>query len=131
MRRGPVLAAIALLLVLASCRGGTDTYTTERTARPADAEETDPTGLVADFEFSVKLDTTRPTFCPSVAVDFTDTSTGGPTTWHWTFPDGSASDEQHPTYEHGVHTPEEVTLTVGRGSETDSVTKTVRNDIVC
>ena len=91
----------------------------------------DPTGLVAGFGFSVELDTTLPTFCPSLAVHSTDTSTGDPTTWRWTVPDGSTSTEQHPTYEHRVDAPDEVTLIVDRGSETDSVTKAVQNDIVC
>ena len=128
-----MLAGIALLLVvvLASCGGGTNNYTTERSAGSSDPQESDPSRLVADFEFTVDLDTTRPTFCPSVAVHFTDTSTGDPTTWHWTFPDGSTSEERHPTYEHGVDAPEEVTLTIGRGSETDSVTKAVQNEVVC
>ena len=94
-------------------------------------DDDDVAPLVADFEFSIDLDTTQPTFCPSVGVQFEDTSTGEPTTWEWTFPDGSTSTEQDPSYGQGVEEPGEVTLTIGRGSETDSVTKTVQNDIVC
>jgi PKD repeat protein len=37
---------------------------------------------------------------PSVgeAVQFTDTSTGSPTTWHWDFGDGSTSTQQNPAH---------------------------------
>lgn len=34
-------------------------------------------------------------------VSFTDTSTGNPTSWHWSFGDGDSSNEQNPVHQYG------------------------------
>jgi PKD repeat protein len=78
--------------------------------------------LVADFTFQVQLDSSGPTFCVPSSVDFTDTSTGGPTAWKWTFDDGQILTDQNP-HRDTVSYGESVTLTVTRGSATADVTK--------
>lgn len=77
--------------------------------------------LVADFMASEVV------IAVGETVDFTDLTTGTPTTWAWEFEGGtpSTSTEQNPTaiqYDtEGVY---EVTLTAGDGVNTDSETKT-------
>jgi PKD repeat protein len=61
------------------------------------------------------------------SVDFTDLSTGSPTTWSWTFSGGTpgTSTSQNPTgivyNTAGIYT---VTLTIGNGTSNDTETKT-------
>ncbi len=61
-------------------------------------------------------------------VQFTDTSTGGPTSWQWDFGDGATSTEQNPSHTYanpGVYT---VTLTVSNpaGSDTEAKADYIR-----
>jgi len=59
-----------------------------------------------------------------LAVQFTDASTGGPTSWSWTFGDGGTSDQQNPVHVYtaaGVYT---VNLTVTNDFGSDSEVKT-------
>ena len=58
-------------------------------------------------------------------IGFTDTSTGNVTEWRWSFGDGATSDLKSPTHAWSVPGFYEVTLTVGDGSSSDSVTRTV------
>ena len=44
-------------------------------------------------------------------VQFTDTSTGGPTSWSWNFGDGQSSTQQNPTHVYAAPGPFNVTLT--------------------
>lgn len=46
--------------------------------------------LVADFTTPIRTGTS------TLTVHFTDTTTGNPTAWLWTFGDGSTSSDQHP-----------------------------------
>ncbi|WP_292489688.1 PKD domain-containing protein [Methanoculleus sp. 10] len=58
-----------------------------------------------------------------LAVRFTDTSTGNPTTWAWDFGDGNTSTEQNPVHTYttaGVYT---VRLTVRNAEGEDSIVK--------
>ncbi len=59
-----------------------------------------------------------------LVVDFTDQSTGEPTSWDWDFGDGGTSTAQNPSHEYtsaGTYT---VTLTVSNAAGSDTETKT-------
>lgn len=58
-------------------------------------------------------------------VDFTDLSTGDPTSWSWTFEGGepASSTEQNPTVSYSVAGTYEVSLTVSNGDAEDTATK--------
>lgn len=56
-------------------------------------------------------------------VTFTDTSTGGPTSWAWDFGDGRKSTKQHPVHEYTAPGRYDVTLTVKNPDTQNSETK--------
>lgn len=59
-----------------------------------------------------------------LSVEFTDLSTGNPTSWSWDFGDGSTSTEQHPSYQYtsvGTYT---VSLVAGNAHGSDTLTRT-------
>jgi PKD repeat protein len=58
-------------------------------------------------------------------VQFTDTSTCHPTSWHWDFGDGGSSAEQHPSHTFMNTGAMNVTLTVNGDSGSDSHSRTV------
>ncbi|MHC1626364.1 MAG: PKD domain-containing protein, partial [Methanoculleaceae archaeon] len=61
---------------------------------------------------------------PPLRVDFTDTSTGSPTSWSWDFGDGNMSSAQNPTHTYvsgGVYN---VSLTVENAISTDTLERT-------
>jgi len=58
------------------------------------------------------------------AVNFSDNSSGTPTSWNWNFGDGTSSTQQNPSHTYttsGVYT---VQLTVSNGTNSDTETKT-------
>ena len=57
-------------------------------------------------------------------MNFSDRSTGSPTSWNWDFGDGSTSTEQNPTHTFTSSGRYSISLQVGDGSGTDSVAKT-------
>ena len=59
-----------------------------------------------------------------LTVDFSDRSTGSPTSWNWDFGDGNTSTEQNPSHTFTTSGRYSVSLQVGDGSGTDSVSKT-------
>jgi PKD repeat protein len=60
------------------------------------------------------------------AVSFSDTSTGGPLTWNWSFGDGTAGSVlQNPTHTFMAPGAYSVTLTAGNASGSSSITKLV------
>lgn len=79
-----------------------------------------PAGVLeASFTFSPASPVTGET------VRFADTSAGAPTAWQWSFGDGAtgtAKDPSHAFQAAGSYT---VTLTISKGSSTDSVSRTV------
>jgi PKD repeat protein len=79
----------------------------------------DPDGLTANFTFSPVAP------APGQTVQFTDTSTGSPTSWSWTFGDGGTSTLQNPTHAFSAVASYTVGLTVRNGSGSDDVSRTV------
>jgi PKD repeat protein len=59
------------------------------------------------------------------AVQFTDTSTGSPTSWQWNFGDGSTSTTKNPSHTYSAEGSYLVTLTVSAGSNSNSASKTI------
>lgn len=77
--------------------------------------------LFADFTASTN------TPCSGTGVNFTDLSTGNPTSWSWSFPGGTpaASTVQHPmNISYNIPGIYNVSLTISNGISTDSRTKT-------
>jgi PKD repeat protein len=58
-----------------------------------------------------------------LTVQFTDTSTGSPTSWTWSFGDGTSSTSQHPSHTYSAAGTYTVTLTVANAIGSDTVTK--------
>ena len=58
-----------------------------------------------------------------LTVQFTDTSSGGPTAWSWSFGDGSASLDQNPAHTYSAAGTYTVTLTVSNGAGSDTTTQ--------
>jgi PKD repeat protein len=75
--------------------------------------------LVASFTFSPAAPT------PGQTVQFTDTSTGSPSSWAWDFGDGAASTDRNPTHAFSDVAVYTVTLTARNGSGSDQVSRTV------
>ncbi len=76
-------------------------------------------GLKASF-------TAEPTSGPApLTVQFTDKSTGNPTSWSWDFGDGKTSTEQNPTHTYDSAGEYTVILTVSDGTDTDSTEQTI------
>jgi PKD repeat protein len=71
--------------------------------------------------------TTSPSSGPApLAVQFTDTSTGGPTGWSWTFGDGTTSNLQSPSHSYPAEGSYTATLTVtGASGSSTSPPQTV------
>ena len=65
--------------------------------------------------------------CAPLSVQFTDTSTGSPTGWSWTFGDGGTSILQDPSHQYNSTGTYNVSLTASNGCGND--TKTVTNYI--
>jgi PKD repeat protein len=59
------------------------------------------------------------------AVQFTDTSTGSPTSWQWNFGDGSTSAVQNPSHTFTAVSSYTVTLTIGNSSGSSSANQSV------
>ena len=62
--------------------------------------------------------------CAPLTVDFTDQSTGGVTSWDWTFGDGGTSTAQNPSHQYASAGTYTVTLTVTGPCGSDGETKT-------
>ena len=59
------------------------------------------------------------------AVQFTDASTGSPTSWNWAFGDGSTSTAQNPSHTYTTAGSQTVTLTATNSSGSTSVNKAI------
>ncbi len=81
-------------------------------------EHSDPT-LKASFTFNPASP------AEGQSVQFTDTSTGGPTSWAWDFGDGGTSTAQNPGHAFATSGSRTVTLTVMNNSGSSSADRTV------
>lgn len=61
----------------------------------------------------------------NTSVQFTDASTGAPTSWFWTFGDGASSTAQNPTHVYGLAGVYTVSLTASNSIGSNAVTRTV------
>lgn len=59
------------------------------------------------------------------SVQFTDTSTGSPSSWQWAFGDGNSSTVQNPVHTYASAGAYAVTLSVSAGTSSDSASQTV------
>ena len=75
--------------------------------------------LAAAFTWSPSSPTTNDT------ISFADQSTGGVSSWYWTFGDGTFSQQQNPTKKYTTAGTYSVMLSVTRGSETSYVSKSL------
>jgi PKD repeat protein len=75
--------------------------------------------LEASFSFSPSSP------APNQAVAFTDSSTGSPTSWQWSFGDGGTSTVQNPSHTFVGAGSYSVTLTAGNASGSDTASRTV------
>lgn len=116
---------------------GTNTITVDwgATGGPIYVTNTDAVGCFSD-SVSCTVNVSTP---PTAAFDttsagftynFTDLSTGGATTWLWTFGDGSSSSSQNPSYTYSATGPQTVCLTAGNTTGCiDSVCFTIDVDV--
>ena len=88
--------------------------------------------LASNCERSAKIDELTASFVYSPAspklgemVQFTDTSTGAPSSWQWSFNDGSTSTEQNPSHIFSTVKSYDVTLTVTNVTGSASTTRTI------
>jgi len=75
--------------------------------------------LTASFTYSPASPTT------GQAMQFTDTSTGSPTSWQWDFGDGTSSTAQNPSHAYSAAGSYQVTLTIRAGSNLNNTSRTV------
>ncbi|MCX6270734.1 MAG: PKD domain-containing protein [Bacteroidetes bacterium] len=83
-----------------------------------DINITGSVGLAANFSAN------STSICPGGSVNFTDMSTGSPTSWSWNFGDGGTSGLQNPSHIYqipGVYT---VSLTASKTGSSNTITKT-------
>ena len=100
----------------------TRTTTPTPTITPTQTITPTPGGFAASF-----------TYAPATpyngeAVQFTDTSSGAPTSWQWTFGDGGSSTARNPSHswaERGTYT---VTLVMSKGSNNANTSTTITVD---
>ena len=89
---------------------------TETTPTPTETTPT-PVSLVANFTANITAG------LAPLSVQFTDTSTGGPTSWSWNFGDGATSAEQSPVHIYASPSIYTVSLTATNAAGSDTETK--------
>ncbi|UBM62490.1 PKD domain-containing protein [Candidatus Sulfidibacterium hydrothermale] len=91
--------------------------TDQGNSRKITLQKEEITTLSADFSSDVTSGTAP------LQVQFTDKSTGNPTSWNWNFGDGSTSAEQNPSHIYNAAGDYTVTLTVSDGTNNNTETK--------
>jgi PKD repeat protein len=76
-----------------------------------------PAAPVADFDWAQQAG--------SLTVNFTDTSSGSPTSWSWSFGDGTSSTQQNPSKTYAVANNYSVVLTATNAGGSNQRTRTV------
>ena len=115
----PMLAA-SFVLGLAACSacGGASTSSDSNTPSTPSTPSA-PAAPAASFTISPASPVVNQ------AVQFTDTSTGTPTSWSWEFGDGGTSALQHPSHAFGSAGTFTVTLTVRNAGGSNGASRTV------
>jgi hypothetical protein len=75
--------------------------------------------FAADFSWAPETPTVHD------LVRFTNTSTGGATTWQWDFGDGTTTDSRNPSHRFTTPGSKQVSLTISDGSDTSTVTRSI------
>ena len=101
------------------------TYTVNLTVTNADGSDAEvKTDYITVSETPVANFTATPTAGDApLAVQFTDLSTGTPTSWHWDFGDGTTATEQNPSHAYTGIGRFSVSLTAGNAFGTDTLTR--------
>ena len=126
------LGSRLLVTAASDLKGETITFLVDGAA----ANQTAPftPGRVTRLDLSIQETATVPTarFTANVTsgpapltVAFTDTSTGDPTSWSWTFGDGTTSAERSPTHTYTTPGTYTANLTVVNAAGSDSTTATI------
>ena len=97
----------------------TPMWTATPAPTPTPGQTPTPSGLTASFSAS----STAPV--AGRAVQFTDTSSGAPRWWQWTFGDGASSTNRNPAHTYALRGTYSVTLQVGDGTATAQVSHTI------
>ena len=106
----PVTLTVATAAGLTSIASHTITVTTATPATPP---------VSAAFDMTPSSATVRS------IVAFTDRSTGSPTSWQWSFGDGSTSGAQNPTHAYTIPASYTVSLTVANGVNLSTMSHTI------
>ena len=103
--------------------GGTKTVTLTVTNASGSTSTTRSIAVAAALSASFTFTPASPT--AGQAVQFTDTSTGSPSIWQWSFGDGTTSTVRNPSHIFTTAGSRTVTLTVMNASSSNSTTRTV------
>jgi PKD repeat protein len=102
------------------------TYTVTLTVRNAGGSSNATTTINVTVAAPVASFTANPTSGPApLAVQFTDKSTGSPTSWSWTFGDGGSSTAQNPSHTYTSSGTYTVTLTATNAGGSSSANATI------
>ena len=104
---------------------GAGTFTVTLTATNASGSTSATRSVTVGGTVALTAAFTAPSGVVGVPVSFTDTSTGGPTSWAWDFGDGATATSQHPQHAFGAVGNYNVTLTVSNLGGTNAVTHVV------
>ena len=80
---------------------------------------------VANFTWTYTDDNGSGTLDAGEQIQFTDTSTNGPTTWSWDFDDGNTPNLQNPTHSYNGAETYSVTLTASNPAGSDTASKSI------